>query len=249
MLGLNHIDSRQIKINQNYNNFCQAYSIKDCDIPEDGFCFFSCIRLFFKRYFDINYTLQMVEQMILNMLNNRELSNFYHDFNIDSNIISSIRNYFSNGQYDRDIVDLLIDMTINTFNLNLIVLIHNEDQNNLFMQLYSQRQLERQNTSKLIILLNQISVYKDLIIASHYKLMIPNNHQLNYGITSFTPNDPRNSSLIYPLSSITITRNEPSKHKFHIFQELKSFTKKFKFYSTSERKFNKTKHFYFKQNF
>ena len=102
----------------NCTSFLDSYQLQIVQVPSDGFCFYSCIRLFFKEFLGDELSLSDIKHMYQNFCENHPSQNYDQ---ID-NINELVQEYFTSGNFDSNLVDLIINLSPQVSYKYLVVL-------------------------------------------------------------------------------------------------------------------------------
>lgn len=198
----------------NLREFLDYYNLQPVDVYGDGFCFFSCVRLYMVQYCGNFLTLRQIKDMIRTGILNYDAQ--WDE--LKNQLLQELETYFSTGLYNNDYVDYFIAIFINVLSVHIGIVIVDETNNTSQFRFQFLRHDNR--CENVIILLKEIVSDGEGNQSVHYKLLLPINHRINYTISQFSTSIGIDSSSIQSLSRITITsinRNQGKKN-FHLFK-------------------------------
>ena len=163
-------------VNFNFDEFLAIFSIQVVPQPKDGLCFIYCIQHFFNFFLNQNFSLIDIKTKVKEFVltNFEDLSNFIlkNDYkNKLDYLILTIDNYFHNGQFNNEIVDIITQRFNSIFGVSLcIVNVNNE--NRLSLNIFNCDPTST-NYENLYFVVKRTVIEHDEISFSHFDSIIP----------------------------------------------------------------------------
>ena len=163
------------EFNGNIENYLNAFNLKLIDIPNDGHCFLSAIRLFFAQFKNTIISFDTISNMILTYLTNNQadLSGFIDDGSRDFN--SQIGQYLFEYRHDLDIVDIIVSRAHEIFNVNIRNITEHLENNNK-LTIHNHNISSRSREASHVVMIYKDSPY----LNAHYYLVVPEKTKMRY---------------------------------------------------------------------
>ena len=180
-------DQTVIRYKESLKFFLFNFNLKEIMINDDGLCFISAIRTYFKNVLNIEYSFENVKETIFNFFAINKIENIIESGQKNNyliNLNSSLNKYLIEKRYDSDFVDEITNYATNIFNIHIIIFNTNESE--MITNIYYLKPTIDLFQNRYIILNRQSFIYENRTTCTHYNL-----------ITSITTN---NNSIINKIS-------------------------------------------------
>ena len=165
----------------NIINLLEQFNLKLVEVPDDGHCFVSCVRLFFAQFLNVQMTIQHVYDIVRAYNNNRNEELTFAGYGIDQvNFEVGSRNYFENGTFQNNFVDVLIGLASYIFKIQIIVL--RSAQQNLILHGTDWPTIFSEHPQHKIYVYNEVRFDGHMNECSHYYLITGRHVQMRYSI-------------------------------------------------------------------
>ena len=196
-------------------NILEKYSLKVVEIPGDGLCFVSSIRLFFKQILQTDISVQNVIERCRLFFTEQPIevdTNMYSSY--EEFLSSCLDSYFGNRIYNQGFlttqdshlkcqnadsigfVDYVVGASANLFKINILIVNINLEQNHRIV-LNLLRPQVNEYPDQLLIVRRTIAIDANNNESSHYDLVVPNHVAMRFRVLAGEENRIISTSTIF----------------------------------------------------
>ena len=170
-------DNLLINYDFKFEEFIEHFNLKVVDVPGDGLCFVSSVRLFLLEFKFKNITIDDIVGLCNNffMMNRIDVT-LPEEISYQSFLISELYEYFELKKYDSSFVDYIVNYSYLLFSLSFVIV--EPLQNSVRIHLIKQI---NQDIARELEFGNVIVLYRQKISEScyHFSLLVPSIHQMS----------------------------------------------------------------------